>query len=256
MAKKAKKPAYPHLERTESGISVALTNDWYEEDQGMFEAGSIEIPQGKPLCLVGCNGSGKSTAIEQIRQTIHEELGARDAANEREFNPMAGVFRRDDSTAGAYYVSFDRSANFVLADDGSSWISRSDMDWFLGMMASNGEGLIHKLNGAIAAIRIFSARAAEAGVPFFLFLDDADAGTSIDVASEVREAILDLSAKMGAAGAEHYIVIASNSFELARGLDCVYVRDMSRMRFDDYETYKAFVLKTREAKERRDGIKK
>lgn len=245
--------------KTENGTLFQLTNNWREENQagGIFTVDSVEMPKNKIICLVGCNGSGKTTVIEKMTQFL-KYAGAKDISETKEFNPMSGFMsslRKEEKKPNAYFMSFDKGARFVSTDkDGTnSWLYKVDMDKIFGTMSSNGESVVRRLNGALKAIKICIDKCLKEQVPLWIFIDDVDAGTSIDVICELKENLVYVNEHLNKHNLEHYIIVTSNSFEFARDLDCLYVRDMSPIKFTQYEEFKEFVLKTRKEKEKRDG---
>ena len=241
--------------KTENGTKFRLTNNWRDENQagGIFTVKSVEIPKNKITCLVGCNGMGKTTTLEEIKQFL-ESSGVQDVADTDEYNAMASAFRslsnKKEKKPVGYILYFDKGAKFVLGKK-KSWIDDLGLSQ---MWMSNGESVVSRLNGAFEAITIFAKKAIAEQVPFWLLIDDVDAGTSIDVISEVKASLIDLSNYLNKNNLEHYIIVTSNSFEFARDLDCLYVRNMKPVRFSEYEEFKKFVLKSRKAKEKRDGV--
>lgn len=243
------------ITKTPNGTKFRLTNNWRDENQagGIFTVKSVEIPKNKIVCLVGCNGIGKTTTLEEIKQFL-ESSGVQDVADTDEYNAIAGVFRslsnKKEKKPVGYLISFDKEAKFVL-EKKKSWFDEMGLGQ---MWMSNGESVVSRLNGAFQAITIFAKKAVAKQVPFWLLIDDVDAGTSIDVISEVKASLVDLSNYLNKNNLEHYIVVTSNSFEFAKDMYCLYARTMKKVEVTDYEKYKKFVLKSRKDKEKRDGI--
>lgn len=245
--------------KTEAGTKFSLTNDWKDEDQRIFTVKSVEIPANKITCLIGCNGIGKTTAIEEMKQFL-QNAGAKDVKDLQEFNPMAGLFEslknEKPKKPTAYIVFFDKDSSFVKNQRKGldSWCFEHDMGGFLGNFSSNGESVIRRLNGAIEAIEMFTKKAVQEQVPLWIFIDDVDAGTSIDVIAKVKANLIEADNYLNKHNLEHYIIVTSNSFEFARDMYCLYARNMKQVTVSDYEEYKKFVLKSRKDKEKRDGI--
>ena len=90
----------------------------------------------------------------------------------------------------------------------------------------------------------------------WILLDAMDSGYSIDDVIEMKE-FFDLVLEDGKkSGVEVYIVISSNGYELACQSDCFDVTAGKYIRFESYEEYKKFILKTREKKDKRYEKKK
>ena len=84
----------------------------------------------------------------------------------------------------------------------------------------------------------------------FLF-DAVDSGLSVDSVVEVKGLFdLMLNDHKGT-GKNIYIIIAANEYELARNADCFDVNAGKYIRFKDYEEYRTFIIKSRQAKEKR-----
>ena len=84
-----------------------------------------------------------------------------------------------------------------------------------------------------------------------LLFDAVDSGLSVDSIIEVKamfDAIIEDSPNYEI---NIYIVIAANEYELARNSDCFDVNKGKYIRFDDYEDYRKFIIKSRQLKEKR-----
>lgn len=251
------KDDYWHAKLLDGAVRVPLFRDWKAEDQMIYVEGidHVDLPFNGALCLVGCNGIGKTTTLEEIRQAL-VGIGFRDASNEREYNPLSGLddlLGNERSKAAGYIVSFDKGTRFVRADSSlGSYATDYDYEEISSWVSSHGEGIIARLNGAVRAIAAFVKKAKAEKVPLVVTIDDADAGTSIDVVAELRAMVDDLVGLLTSDGVPHLILISSNSFELVRGLPCLYVRDMTPRRFDDYDSYREFVLESKKDKTARN----
>lgn len=228
---------------------------WRDPYGGGFNtttARQVPLKEGLTV-LVGCNGAGKSTFLQNLKDQA-----------EREKLPV---------------LSYDN-----LSDGGSS--SYGEMLWngdyeFLGMQMSSSEGENISLQMARMAgylheflvtgdtpkakkrkkwDRIF--RGLEEGkkeemeppVPNkrFLLLDAVDSGYSVDNVVSLKEDLFQVvleDAKKE--DIELYIVIAANEYELARGESCMDVMNGKYLTFRDYEDYRKFILNSRKRKEKR-----
>ncbi len=199
--------------------------------------------------LAGCNGSGKTTLLSCIK----EEL-------EKTKTPL---------------LRYDN-----LSDGGSGSISELLYSGDMGLGASmwcssEGERIGINMARIVAQIREFiltgetdkskkdakwrrmfgvDETPAVATSERWILLDAVDSGLSIDGIAEVKD-ILKLAIKdAGRSGINLFVVAAANSYELARGERCLDVTNGKELRFSDYEEYRAFILKSREKKEKRDEM--
>lgn len=241
-------------------VRIPLFSNWKDEDQMVYapEVDHVDLPLDGILCLVGCNGSGKTTTVEQIKQAL-EGAGFRNAKDEKEYNPLHGLRslwgkKEEDDKAAGYLIIFDKDARFVPNTGGGAeeWGSAFDLDEIGGCFCSNGEGVIGRFAGAAKAMGTFFKKARKEGVPIIIMVDDADAGTSIDVVSEMRSFLESVDRDLKKAGVPHLILVTSNSYELIHGLSCLYVRDMTPRLFTSYEDFREFTLASRKDKDARD----
>ena len=237
----------------DGAVRIPLFSAWKDEDQMVYapEVDHVDLPLDGILCLVGCNGSGKTTTVEQVKQAL-EGIGFRDAKGEVEYNPLHGFHSAEDPATG-YFVPFDRGTRYVSKPgDGESWLTAFDLDEMGGWFCSNGEGVSGRFVGAAKAMGTFFKKAKDEGVPIVVMVDDADAGTSIDVVSEMRAFLERVDRDLKRAGVPHLILVTSNSYELVHGLPCLYVRDMSPRAFATYEDFRDFTFASRKDKDARD----
>ena len=237
----------------DGAVRIPLFSAWKDEDQMVYapEVDHVDLPLDGILCLVGCNGSGKTTTVEQVEQAL-KGAGFRCAKDEREYNPLYGLHSTTTPATG-YLVPFNRETRYVTKPGGDeSWLTAFDLDEMGGWFCSNGEGVSGRFAGAAKAMGIFFKRAKKEGVPIVIMVDDADAGTSIDVVSEMRAFLENVDRTLKEAGIPHLILVTSNSYELIHGLPCLYARDMTPRLFTSYEGFREFTLASRKDKDARD----
>lgn len=195
----------------------------YSEDEVLFSKSEITFSPGL-TALVGCNGAGKTSMLHQIRDAL-------------------------DESQGEFLVYYDnlrdgRSA----ARDAAARSGRYDV---LATMISSSEGeeLIVDFGQFAASIKRFAAKHKEELRDLWVLVDGVDSGLSIDNIVDMKQFVADvLSPDLTTQDICLYVVIAANSYEMCRDERCLDVASGKYLRFENYEEYKAFILKSAEAK--------
>jgi hypothetical protein len=167
--------------------------------------------------LVGCNGSGKSTAFGYIQDILKE-------------NDIP-VFKYSNLTEGGNTAR--ESALFygnlnLLAEQ---------------ITSSEGENIVINIGTMAQKLGSFVGRNKEKG-ELWILLDAIDSGLSIDYIEEVKDFLhSQLIDKL--TDIDLYILISTNNYELCIGEACYNVQDCQYIEIDSYETFKKIVKKTR-----------
>jgi len=173
--------------------------------------------------LVGCNGTGKTTLIDYY---IKDQLNRVGIPNMKYNNLTDGG---NNARQAALYKSMD----------------------LLAMLACSSEGEQIHINLGTAAGKIgkFIRDNNDASEVWFMF-DAIDSGLSIDNIIDVKDqlfkTIIDTNPDK-----DVYIIVSANSYEMARGEQCLDVRTGKYKIFKTYEAYRKFIIKSREWKEKR-----
>ena len=184
-------------------------------DKEFFPYSSIKFSPGITI-LVGCNGAGKTTLLQNINDMQDKclYLDNRRENAENTFQMMAG---RDT-------VSLASSLIFC----------------------SEGEALRENIAVNFAP-RIGKFVTDNPKLDKLVILFDAiDSGLSIDNILELKEFFSFLLSDIGK---ETYIIVAANTYEMVAGEECVDVQTGKKIRFNNYDEYKNFVLESRKRKE-------
>ena len=214
------------------------------DERKLFPNKELVLEKNSVTCLVGCNGSGKSTAIHFIKKEIEHSKRAK----KLELSPYSGLADAFARAGGEkkkeplfYYLDFNKGYKSA----------RSENDFFLEagfqMQLSNGEGLSRKIGQAFELIAGTLRKIS--GKTLYIFFDDCDAGTSIDLIDDFKGVIDYVREDCPKFNVEFYVVITSNSFEMCRGLDCIDVSTFKHHKFTEYEEFKNFVLESRKRKD-------
>ena len=199
-----------------------LSNDYYGNDIKIFNKKSIEIDSGLTV-LVGCNGSGKTTMLNQIKDQLKKEkipvlLHSNISFGEKEYKSEAGLCG-----------NFDVIATL--------------------MQSSEGENIMLTLGKIARDMGVLVKNNPNAKELWFLF-DAIDSGLSVDGIVEIKEEFIPFVTSNNK-DKDIYFVISANEYELARGEKCFDVMHGKYKQFKTYDSYRKFILKTREEKDKR-----
>ena len=181
--------------------------------------------------LVGCNGTGKSTMMSQIKAILRKN-------NESYF----AFDNTCDGGSNMYYELLERFYNGGINTLASLMTSSEGEKIQQNVIVKMRDQLNEKVSRAIKSGK---------GDLFILF-DAVDSGASIDNIIEMknffRTVIKDQKEKNNL---DVYVIVSANSYEMANGEMCYDVSHNKYITFKNYESYKKFILKSREFKERR-----
>ena len=202
-----------------------LDNSW--ADVKLYKRCSVTLKPGLTV-LVGCNGSGKSVFLRQLKERLE----------------------KDKIT----YVDYDN-----LKDGGSTSIGaavfQNDITFAAtAILSSEGENINMNLSRFAARIgqAVRSNRGAE---KIFILLDAIDSGLSIDNIVNFKIFLYN-TVFPDINDTELYVVAAANSYELASEEDCYDVAEGKHIKFHDYAAYKQFILDSSDKKAKRDNIQR
>lgn len=197
-----------------------LYNDWYDEDDfKIFKKNKIKIDTGLTV-LVGCNGAGKTTMLNQIKDMLDRENIPVLFHN----NMTNG--ERDLKSKAAFYGDFEMVARL--------------------MSSSEGENIVNVLGEVARKMGDLSRKNPKAKELWFLF-DSIDSGLSIDNVIEFKEQLIPVVLENNK-DKDIYFVVSTNGYEFARGENCLDVISGEYVKFACYEEYRRFILKSKEQK--------
>ena len=114
---------------------------------------------------------------------------------------------------------------------------------------STGENIIRRFGKGLQVLGNWIRE--NKGKKLFIFFDDCDAGTSIDMINDIKDVFDLIIEDCKRNSIEYYMILTSTSYEMCKDLNCISVIDFKPTKFKTYESYKKFVLKTRAEKEKR-----
>lgn len=205
-------------------LKIKIIRDFYDRNENIYDKTSVELKPGVTV-LVGCNGSGKTTMLHQIKEHC----------------------RKNDIPV----LNFDN-----LHEGGSNSLNAAgfmgNTDFLIGGITSSEGELINMNIGNFAAkMGGFVFRNSDKKEIVFL-MDAIDSGLSIDNIIETKELLFktvleDCTSK----GITVYIVVSANEYELARGEKCLDVTSCKYVDLPTYEDYRKLVIESRKKKNKR-----
>lgn len=189
----------------------------------MYQNKDIELKPGITI-LVGCNGSGKSTFLDQLEYYCED-------------NNITAIFKSLKGCESELKSKYGYRGNMV--------------ELATVMSSSEGEILSQGVGELFSYIGSKVSKLSSDDEKLVIGIDASDSGSSIDNLLELKE-VLNLVIKDTATKtAETYIVVSTNAYELANGMECFSVNEGKYLTFKDYEEYKEYILKTAEWKSNR-----
>lgn len=221
-----------------------IVNEPYEKGVKIFNKKKLELEPNSISCLVGCNGSGKTTLCELIKREVLDNFKTKEIVVDYFHNTFKGIIMGNSQEEyDAFILDFDKHTDVTTKED----------DYFTNAFSiaytSTGEGIMGRLGKHMSVIgstiRILKDKR------LFIFLDDCDAGTSLDMIVDIKNIFNYIVEDCKKNNLEYYIILTANSYELCKDFDCISVHDFKHKKFRTYDSYKKFVLKSREEKNKR-----
>lgn len=231
------------------GRVIQTWRDPYDSGWSTCRRKEVEFMPGLTV-LVGCNGSGKTTMLNNIKAKLKKE--------------NIPVFFFDNITNGGsktvsdalFNGDIDFGATAFCSSEGENIslnLGKCAAKWRKFLQTGDNGDRINRLAETISRINKGENDQNEQKISNerWILLDAMDSGYSIDNVLEMKDLftlVLDDAKKMNI---ELYIVISSNEYELVHGSSCMDVTEGKYMTFDDYAAYKKFILHTRKKKDKR-----
>ena len=226
-----------------------ITEDYYNTGV-LFKKSTITIQPGLTV-LVGCNGTGKTTLLNHIKDKLNKDKipcyhynnlkdGGTAKANEymskgkiEAVSTLLTSSEGENINNNLYYMAED-IGSFVR--HGKSEADRS-FDLFAELIiGSNSKSDTTKDKGKNER---------------WILLDAIDSGFSIDNVIELKDFLHMIVNDGKKTGIDIYIVTVANEYELAANEQCLDVYNGEYRTFESYEEYKEFVLDSRKIKDER-----
>lgn len=200
---------------------IKIQRDYYNEGVNIFKKSQIEIKPSLTV-LVGCNRSGKTTLLHQIKQNLQKE--------------------------NIPFLSYD---NFSEGKDAKQKsLLSGDMDLLASfILSSEGESIVLNLGQIARQIGRLIRDNPDKNEIWILF-DAIDSGLSIDNIADVKNNLIKFVIAEEK-GKDIYFVVCANSYEMCLGENCFDVVKGEYIKFKTYYDYRKFILESKEIKEKR-----
>lgn len=216
-------------------------NPYDDGNRKLFTKVNFELEDNSIVCFVGCNGTGKTTVLDFIQQDLHKNK-ALDLISA--INPFRSIFVSNKETYKDMYISFDKEADITTGE--GDYI----MSHFAKKSLSTGEWIVNRFGRALALLGSAIRDPKNKGKNVFIFFDDCDAGTSIDMIGDIKSVFDLIIEDCKKNDITYYFCLTANSYEMCKDYRCIDVSTFKEHRFNNYEEYKKFVLKSRKFKDK------
>lgn len=224
-------------------ITVKTWRDPYESGFSPTKPKEIEINPGLTV-LVGCNGAGKTTLLYNIKDEMKRQNipcylydNLKDGGSS---SVSEAIFFGNTGLGAALWASSEGEAIKINFGHLSLKFKEFLQSGFFDTKSNRFAKIFKETNDEK---EICNKRV--------LLFDAVDSGLSVDSIIEIKEVFHQILKEAKAFAVEVYIIISANEYELARNTECFDVNDGKYIKFDDYESYRTFIIISRKKKEKR-----
>ena len=204
------------------------TNPYERGDSGKIYMKSDVVIKSGITVLVGCNGSGKTTFLNLIEDTL----------------------KQDSDVAVLHYDNLREGGD--RAKESAGWHDNLSLLATL-IQSSEGEQIVTNLGNTARKIGAFVRKYANNRKEIWVLLDALDSGLSVDNIDSVKTDLFDVIIEdfKQRESCDIYIIVSANSYEFCRNSNCFDVRTGEYIQFSDYEDYRKFIFQSAEDKDKR-----
>lgn len=202
-------------------MNFKISKDYYCNNINIYDKSSIDIKPGVTI-LVGCNGVGKTTLIQQLKSRCEKYDIPSLSFDQRGFQSSSMLMDK------------------MLNVDG-------DISGLINMYASSeGQRIRESLYYFGTEYQKFLKTIKNHQNHIFFFFDALDSGLSVDNIIEFkRDCVEPIIKTCNEADKEAYIIVPCNEYEMARGENCLILPELTYREIKSYDTYRKIILKTR-----------
>ena len=209
----------------------------YTENRQIYKHGTIEINQGITV-LIGCNGSGKTTILSEIKETTKD-------IPTYFYNNLT----TNDKESALFHEDYEYMAQLMCASEGESitlkLLHKADE---LIYLLKNGKKKLSALEEAFMSMSGRNNKEDKSTVKERILLFDAiDSGLSIDQVRDLKEYFF---TPLLESYKDLYIIVSANEYEMCKDYPCFNVTEGKYVTINSYDDYTKEILKTREYKEK------
>lgn len=201
---------------------IPIVRDPYYQKDYIFTQNKVDFYPGITI-LVGANGTGKTTLLNLIKK-------------ECELQKVPVYFFSNYQSGGS------NAQDHYLLSQQFNFLATS-------MESSEGEEIILAMNDQAKEIGKFMRDKVEKGKEIWILLDGMDSGLSIDNILDLKDFfrnILEYEKDK-----DVFLIVSANSYEMARGENCLDVKHLKTITFSDYDDYRKYILRSSKEKEER-----
>lgn len=227
---------------------IPIVRDPYEPKEYLYTKKEFEFKPGVTV-LVGCNGCGKTTLLHQIKDYLKSKkvpVVSFDNLHDGGSNARSEAAAMNDFTFLAT-ASFSSEGENIVMNVGRL---AKKLRPFIQTGESQNRG--DRLCKAFARAVWGDQEEPEVPNERWLLLDAIDSGLSVDNIVDIKELLFKtIIEDSESQGVVTRIIISANEFEMAREEQCMDVHTGKYRTFNGYESYRKFILKSKEIKNKR-----
>ena len=225
---------------------IPVVRDPYEPKEYIYTKKEFEFKPGVTV-LVGCNGCGKTTLLHQIKDYLKSKkvpVVSFDNLHDGGSNARSEAAAMNDFTFLAT-ASFSSEGENIVMNIGR-------LAQTLRPFIQSGESQNRGDRLAKAFARAVWGDQDEPEVPNerWILLDAIDSGLSVDNIVDIKEYLFKTILE-DAGNTTIRILVSANEYEICRNEQCMDVHTGKYRTFKGYESYRNFILKSREIKNKR-----